>query len=169
MTSRSIMRVAGQLVCYALLVLLVGFFSSAPSYTHLGADQAVIKLSFTHAGQRVTPCRRRSAEEMAKLAANMRRAEDCPRGRVPVVVELKLDGDVLYRGAQAPSGIAGDGASSVYRRFVVPAGDHIVEARLRDSRREQGYDHAARVRVTLVPGRSFVIDYRSDTGGFKFL
>ena len=43
----------GQGLLYALFALGIATFSSWPKYQHLPADQALIKLSFTHSGKRV--------------------------------------------------------------------------------------------------------------------
>ena len=65
----------GQALLYALFALAIGVFSQWPPYRHLGSDQALVKLSFQHAGQRKEACRERSPEELAKLAPNMRAAK----------------------------------------------------------------------------------------------
>ena len=74
----------GQVVLYALFALVIGVFSRWPVYQHLGSDQALIKLSFTHAGKPLGDCRRQSAAELAKLPPNMRAPMKCPRERSPV-------------------------------------------------------------------------------------
>jgi len=165
---RKALSLAGQVATYAAFALLVGWFSASPSYTHVDPASAVIRLSFDHATARVTECRPLTPEEIAKLAPNMRRSLDCPRGRVPLLVELELDGALLYRAAVPPSGLAGDGPATVYERFVVPPGTHEVTARLRDSRRTEGFDYESSVRVELAASRNFVIDFRPETGGFVF-
>ena len=73
----------------------IGCLLLHPRYRHLAHDQALLKLSFTHAGQLVHECRRRTPEELAKLPPNMRAPLDCPRERSPVTVELALDGQLL--------------------------------------------------------------------------
>lgn len=162
------LALAGQALTYAALALVVGYLSANPSYTWVDPGSAVIRLSFNHAGARVAECRRLSPEEIAKLAPNMRRALDCPRGRVPLLVELELDGELVYRAEARPSGLADDGPATVYERFVVPPGHHEIVARLRDSRRESGFDYTGRTRVELAAGRNFVVDFRADSGGFIF-
>lgn len=159
----------GQAAAYILFVAFLGVFSVAPSYTYLEADLAVIKLSFSHAGDRVGPCRRLSPEEIAALPANMRRSEDCPRGRLPLLVELEIDGEIATRRLLPPIGLQGDGASSVFQRFQVAAGKHRIVARLRDSARSEGFDYEREIEVELAPGQNFVVDFRAESGGFIFL
>lgn len=163
------LRLAGQALAYGAFAALIGYFASSPAYTHVDPGAAEITLSFSHAGDRVAPCRRLTPEEIAALPPNMRRPTDCPRERVPVVVELLLDGELVYREALPPAGLAGDGASTAYERFVVAPGTRELLVRLRDSRREEGFDYRMMEMVELAPGQNLVIDFRAETGGFKLL
>jgi hypothetical protein len=162
-------RYIGQFIAYALFALVVGYFATQPAYTHLDPDKALIKLSFSHAGAHREECRQLTQEELNRLPPNMRRPMDCPRERRPLLVELELDGEILYRDELPPSGLAGDGASTAYRKFPVAAGSHQLVARLRDSRREEGFDYVKSAEVTLAPQQNFVIDFRPEFGGFLFL
>lgn len=162
-------RYIGQFIAYALFALVVGYFATQPAYTHLDPNKALIKLSFSHAGAHRQECRQLTQEELNRLPPNMRRPLDCPRERRPLLVELELDGEILYRDELPPSGLAGDGASTAYRKFPVAAGSHQLVARLRDSRREEGFDYVKSAEVTLAPQQNFVIDFRPEFGGFLFL
>ncbi|TAJ91791.1 MAG: hypothetical protein EPO31_13875 [Gammaproteobacteria bacterium] len=153
---------------YAVFAALIGFFSTRPVYRQLGPDLALIKLSFGHAGMHKEDCHKLTPEELAKLAANMRQPVSCKRERVPLLVELELDGEVILRQSLPPSGIAGDGESTIYHRIEVPAGQHDLTARLRDSRREEGFDYESAARVELAPEQNYVIDFRAESGGFIF-
>jgi hypothetical protein len=163
------LAVLGQLLAYAAFAAFIGYFSFAPTYQHFDPDLALIKLSFSHAGARKVPCRQRTAEELAALAPNMRRTTVCSRERIDLLVELMVDDKVLYRAALRPAGLARDGASAVYRRFPIAAGSHVVTVRLRDSVREQGFDHVHSGTVELTRGQNFVIDFKPARGGFVFL
>ncbi len=165
----SAVQILGQAAIYAAFMAVLGYFATSPAYTYVDPGAAVITLSFGHAGERKSECRRLTPEEIAALAPNMRRPMDCPRARVSLLVELELDDEILYRASLPPSGLAGDGASSAYERFVVAPGRHRVTVRLRDSRREEGFDYVLEEDVELVPGQHLVIDFRASTGGFRFL
>ena len=158
----------GQAAAYILFAAFLGIFSVAPSYTYLEADQAVIKLSFSHAGDRVGPCRRLTQEEIAKLPPNMRRSEECPRARLPLLVELDLDGEVATHRLLPPVGLHRGGASAVYLRVQVAAGKHRIVARMRDSARNEGFDYGGAIGVELARGQNFVVDVRAGAGGFIF-
>lgn len=162
-------RIAAQILVYSAFALLLGYFSASPTYTHINPELGVIKLSFRHAGEPETECHRRTQEQMEELAPNMRRAMDCPRKRVSLLVELELDGERVFRSFLPPSGLAGDGASTIYRDFTVPAGRYTLVARLRDSRRQEGFDWHMERNIEISPRENIVIDFRAETGGFKIL
>ncbi|HSN40240.1 MAG TPA: hypothetical protein VLT92_08605 [Burkholderiales bacterium] len=155
----------GQALLYGLFALIIGYFSSSPPYRPLPADQALIKLSFSHEGKRVLECHRRTAEELAKLAPNMRAPMDCPRERSPVTVEIELDGTLVYRHVAKPSGLSKDGASTVYHRFPVPSGEHRLAIRLNDDARAAGFNYRREEMVALKPGKVLVIDFNQESGG----
>jgi len=161
------LRIAAQLALYVPLMVLIGYFSAAPKFSPIGASEALLRLSFIHAAQRKAPCRERSAEELAKLAPNMRAALDCPRERAPLLVELELDGKVVLRREVAPAGLKGDGNATVYHRLPVPAGKHRIAVRLRD-RPGEGFNYAREETVELAPGRVLLIDFVAAQGGFLF-
>jgi hypothetical protein len=158
----------GQIVLYALFAAAVGWFASHPRYRHLDADETLLKLSFSQPGQLKADCRRRSAEELAKLAPNMRTPLDCPRARSPVTVELALDERVLMRRVVRPSGLSEDGPSSLYQRFVVPSGEHELRVRINDNVRVTGFNYERAQTVRFEPGRVLVVDFEPTMGGITF-
>jgi ferredoxin len=161
-------RWSGQAVAYAVLIASVGLLATRPAYRYLAADHAVLKLSFSHAGQPLKPCRRYTPEELAQMPFNERTATSCERGRWPVYVELDLNGQTVYRATHEPAGLWSDGPSTVYERFEVPAGRHRVVARLRDDGAASGYTAVVERDIELTPGQNFVVDYRATEGGFLF-
>ena len=161
------LRIAAQLALYVPLMVLIGYFSAAPKFSPIGASEALLRLSFIHAAQRKQPCRERSAEELAKLAPNMRAALDCPRERAPLLVELELDGKLVLRRVVPPVGLRGDGNATVYHRLPVPAGRHRIAVRLRD-RPGEDFNYAREETVELGPGRVLLIDFVAAQGGFLF-
>jgi hypothetical protein len=162
---RRLASIAGQALLYAAFAACVALFSAWPPYRHLEPGQALLKLSFSHPGERVAECRRRTPEELAALPPNMRAPLDCPRERSPVSVELELDGRVLARRVVSPSGLARDGASTVYERFAVPAGAHRLEVKVDDNVRAPGPTWEREQDVQLAPGRVLVVDLDPEQGG----
>lgn len=164
---KQVLRTVAQLALYLPLMALIGYFSTSPRFSPVGEQEALLRLSFIHAAQRKAPCRERSAEELAKLAPNMRAALDCPRERSPVVVELDLDGKRVLRREVAPAGLKRDGNATVYLRLPVPAGRHTIAVRLRD-RPGEGFNYTREETVELAPGRVLLIDFTAAQGGFLF-
>lgn len=153
-----------------ILALFSGVAALAdwPAYRQIPEGTGVITMTFVHGANRKIDCRRRTPEEIAKLPPNMRRPDDCPRGRRPLYVELDIGGRTAYAAVLKPTGIAGDGPSRVYERFVLPAGSYDIAVRMRDSPRKEGFDHERRERVALAASQNLVIDFRSETGEFVF-
>ncbi len=164
-----IFRITAQIVAYGVFVAFVGYLSSAPRYTHMDPGMALVRLSFSHAGAPIRPCRRLTQAELEALPPNMRKPTDCPRERVPLVVEIEVDGERVFLDTLHPSGLHGDGSSTAYASFPVTPGEHTLTARLRDTPRESGFDHEREWQVELRPQQSLVIDFRAHTGGFKLL
>jgi hypothetical protein len=157
----------GQALLYGLFALVIGIFSQWPRYTPLPAGQAVVKVSFIHHGQRVAECRTLSAEELAKLPPNMRAPMQCGRERAPVTVELDVDGATVYRQVAAPSGLSRDGASAVYHRLQLAAGEHRIAVRLKD-RAAGPFTYTRDATVRLQPAQVLVIDFDAQRGGITF-
>lgn len=161
------MKWIAQLALYVPLMVLLGYFSTEPRFSAIGADEALVRLSLIHAAERRYPCRTRSAEELAKLAPNMRAAEDCPRERSPVLVELEVDGRLVLRRDVPPAGLQHDGNAALYERLPLPAGRHRIVARLRD-RPEGAFNYQREQTVELAPGHVLLIDFVAAKGGFAF-
>ncbi len=162
----SIAGILGQGVVYALCAAAVGYLSASPVYRQFPDDSAQIKLSFRHGASRVEDCKRLTPEEIAKLPANERRPNTCARERMAITVRLLVDGAVLFDEVLQPTGLSGDGPAEAYRKFMVPAGKHRLEAQLRDSKRSEGYDYEKTIDLDLVPQQSVAIDFKADQGGF---
>ncbi len=164
------LQYVGQGAFYALFLGVIGYFSTLPEYTHLPPDETLIKVSFRHAGQRVGECRERTPEEMAQLPPYKRKGGNnkiCPRGRSDLVVELELDGKLLYHKTLVPTGLAHSSNANIYERIRVKAGTHTLKARLKDNPGDE-FNYVYEETVNLAPGRVLVIDFKSATGGFIF-
>ncbi|MFN0183574.1 MAG: hypothetical protein ACKVQR_07110 [Aquabacterium sp.] len=163
--ARGPMAWAGQLLLYGLFALGIGVFSQWPPYRPLAEGQALIKVSFVRVGKPVGDCRQRSAEELARLPPTMRAPEVCPRERSPVTVELDIDGRRALTRSAAPAGLSRDGASALYERLVVPAGERRIAVRLSDDQRPGAPVHRREATLRLAPGQVLVIDFDPSLGG----
>jgi hypothetical protein len=162
-----LLRYVGQAVWYGLVAAVLGWLGTGPAYSPFPDDRAQIKLSFAHGARReAADCRRRTAEELAKLPHRERSLYACDRRRLPIRMELALDGKPIFARTVEPGGLGGDSPARVYERFVVAPGRHTLAARLRDSARSEGFDYEKTVEVTLRPRQNLVIDFRAAEGGF---
>ena len=161
-------RYLGQAAVYALIAVLFGIFATWPPHRPFDPQKAQLTLSLAHSGKRPGECKRLTAKEIAALPALERKPLDCERGRLPVLIEVDLDGRTIVSRSVAPSGLFGDGPSQIYENFVIPAGSHKVSARLRDSGRADGFDYMSEADVKIAPLERFVIEFRAESGGFNF-
>ena len=157
-----------QAVLYGAFAICVGYFSVAPTYDYADPGIATIKLSLSHAANRVEECVKLTPQQINERAAKGLPLNECGRERLPVTVELEIDGARALLVTAAPSGLWNDGPASVYERLDVAPGTHTITVRLRDSARQQGWDYERTESVTLSPGRYFTISFRAETGGFGF-
>lgn len=161
------LRIALQVPCYAAFALAIGYFSTSPPFEPIAPGHALVRVSLNHAGQLKAACRQRTAEELAKLAPNMRAAQDCPRERAPVRVRVELDGRSVVDIVAPPAGLSRDGASIAYRRIAVPAGEHRLRVALADDAAGT-FDRERNETVNLAAGRVLVIDFAPAQGGILF-
>ncbi|MDH5593004.1 MAG: hypothetical protein OEY68_01250 [Gammaproteobacteria bacterium] len=163
-----VFKLTGQLGLYGLFALVLGYFSTEPVYVHTTPDQAVIRLTFNHVGNLKEKCRRFTAEEIANTPPNMRQAMDCPRERLPVYLEMLLDGKQVYNKSIKPSGLSGDGEAVVNEKFIVSAGRHHLSVRMRDSHREQGFDYEKSEWMDIKSRQNMVISFIREKHSFVF-
>ena len=155
----------GQFVLYAAFAAAIGVFSQWPRYRPTGSGQALIKVSFVHTGKPVGDCRAQTADELARLPPNMRAPRLCPRERSPVQLTLDVNGQRLLQREAPPSGLKRDGASAMYAKLVVPAGEQRIAVTLSDDVRARDAGLKREAVLTLVPGQVLVIDYDAASGG----
>ncbi len=152
----------------ALFAFIVGWLSVWPRFSLIGADEAMISVSLSHAGQRISECRKLSQEELNKLPPNMRKLDECPRERLPVKVTFTSNGNMLYQATLSPSGLWTDGESSAYQRLPVKAGMQQLFIGMVDSDRSEGFDYFLEENINLVPGQHLVVTFDGTVQEFVF-
>ncbi len=156
----------GQAAVYAAFVLLIGFFSTSPTYSRVDEGFAIVKLSLRHSGQLIGECRTLTDEELQRLPPNMRQARVCPRERSSIEVQLLFDGQEVYHQVVEPAGLKNDGRAKLYHRFTVKAGDHEITTKLKDHRDLDDYNFQESKMVNLKSGGVLVIDFDPDKQQF---
>ena len=158
--------IIGQIVLYGAFAAFIGYFATNPRYQHIPAENALIKLSIAHFGER--ECRKRTTEELEKLPRNMRNPLDCPRERSPLGVQLDIDGKRAFEKTVQATGIAKDGIAALYKRIELPAGEHQLTVRMSDNARKEGFPFVKDEKIVLKPQQVLVIDFNPDKGGLFF-
>ena len=156
-----------QALFYAAFAAVVGYLSFWPRYHYASADLATVKLSLSHATERVVPCVQLTPQEIAELPPNMRTQQSCERQRLPLILQLDVDGDTVLHVEAVPSGLWNDGPASVYERFDLAPGAHTITLRMRDSSRQDSWDYTHSENVVLEAGRYTTITFKAENGGFR--
>lgn len=149
---------------YAIFMALIWYFATSPSVRVIEDDQSMITVAFAHAGQTREECRRLSQEELMKLPPNMRKLDDCPRERSPIIIEATLDGKIIYSKTMLPPGIFNDGSVNIYYNSKVPAGKHKFEIKMDDSVRKQGFNITFEQDIDLKPQQIMLVEFEPLTG-----
>jgi hypothetical protein len=162
------MQIILQAALFSAFAVVLIFLSTSPPYQYASGDTAIVKLSLSHAAERVTPCVQRTSEEIAAMPAYERRPTKCERERLPLHVELEVDGVVVVGIEKPPSGFWGDGAASIYEKIELQPGPHRITARLRDKGGDSGWDYSHSDTVELEAGRYLTVTFKAEAGGFSF-
>lgn len=157
-----------QVLAYIAFAAFIAWFATRPGYRYADPELASVKLSLSHAAERVEPCVPLTPEQIAALAANMRRTEACERERLPLFLEMDVDDELIFSLVAEPSGAWNDGPASIYERIALEPGPHRISVRLRDTARTAGWDYELSEDVLLQAGRYFTITFKQATGGFNF-
>lgn len=153
-----------QVINYSAFMALIWIFSSAPSVSLIGEDEAMITIAFAHAGQLREPCRMLSQEELNELPPNMRKLDECPRERSPVTIEVVLDGNPIYSESLQPPGLFGDGGVDVFYSAKISAGDHHLILKMNDSVRIEGFNHSFEQEIRIDPARILLVSFQKNKG-----
>ncbi|MBF0161572.1 MAG: hypothetical protein HQL88_04715 [Magnetococcales bacterium] len=153
------MRWIFQGICYALFCLTILVYSTHPAYTYLSPGQGEMKLAFKHASQRKEACTKRTQEQLLALPPNMRRTQECSRERADVLVEITLDDQHTIQQSFKPPGLHRDGTVFIYSKLPLPAGEHQLTIKMRDSVRSEGFDFSKSAPVTIHPGQLLVVGF----------
>ena len=116
--------VLGGLLAAALTSGLVAL-SRVPYAAASGAD-GELRLAWRWRSERVEECRRRSAEELARLPAHMRSATACERRLRPYRLEAWVDDRLVVDDSVGAKGAESDRPLSVYRRLSLAPGRYAV-------------------------------------------
>ena len=163
-SNNKIVRYLLQGVNYTVFMTIIWYFATSPSVRVIADNEAMFTIAFGHAGETREPCRKMSAEELAKLAANMRAAEDCPRERSPVAIEVRMDNKLVYEETLAPPGLFNDGGVNIFYSHKIPAGSHHFEIKMDDSVRSAGFNHTFAQNIEIEANKILLFGFEPDQG-----
>jgi len=155
-------------LAYVAFAVIVGWLSVWPRFQLIDQGQAMVSLSFSHAGQRIRECRKLTQEELNKLPPNMRKPDDCPRERLPIRVLFSSDGETLFEAIKAPTGLWKDGSSNVYKRLEVEGGSQRLFIGMNESGQSPEFDFSLEQEVDLEPGKHLVVEFDHSQQSFVF-
>jgi hypothetical protein len=118
-------RWPGRLLVAGLLAGLLGLLSDLPYGAP--ASQGLLRLAWRTVGEQVQLCRRRSAEELSRLAPHMRQPLDCRVRTLPYRLQVRVDGTQRVARAVAPAGARGDRPLYVQEELALAPGPHRLE------------------------------------------
>jgi hypothetical protein len=162
------MKYAGQFIAYALFAAGIGLFSVWPSYHMIDESEALVSVSFSHAAKRLGECRTLTQEELNALPPNMRKPSSCPRGRHPIYLELRSDGEVIFTTTALAAGMWSDGKANIYHRARVSAGRHELFIGMNDSGSASDFDYQETAVLDVGPGQNVVVSFDRMTNTFGF-
>ena len=122
-----------QAVAYLVFLLPLVYLSGGPVLSIGTPDSAEIKLALRHAGSPIGECNTLRGVGTERLQTTSLPEGLCGKQRSPLQVRLTLDGELLLDREVLPTGWRGDGLSSMYANFVVPAGAHELELFMNDN------------------------------------
>lgn len=148
-----------QAVNYSAFMALIWYFSTSPPYQQLGEDEAVLIISFSHAGEIREPCHKRTAEELMALPPNMRAPMDCSRERSPIVIEVLFDDALMYSETVEAPGLYKDSGVDIYHSAKVSAGSHHLTIKMDDSVLKQGFNYSFDQVVEIKPAEILLVGF----------
>ncbi len=150
----------GQALLYGLFFAPLAYFTSAPDFMVQAPELATLKLAVRHAGKIVGACEVLSGAAYEQLPANMKRPEVCPRERSPLLLQLSLDGNVIYVATAEASGLHSDGMASIYKRFAIPAGRHQLTMLMNDDVTLTDFPWQLQQEIKLLPAQVMVLNFK---------
>lgn len=154
----------------SLIILLsmfgILYFSQKPIYPFYNRESSLIKLTFKHSSRHRTGQRVLTERETEEKLRHMRKTNspfsqirtEGKRGRLPVYIEVDLDGINILSRTYYPAGLKKDGPVFAYEEIPVSPGGHIIKVRMRDSKDITRFDYIFERRIEAKPGMVAVVD-----------
>lgn len=155
-------------IAVAALASLATARASSMPYAPAGGEAPMLVVSFKHPGQVADRCRELSEAEKAKLPIHMRTDKVCERRRVPVRLQVLVDGEVALDREYPPKGLWGDGNSIAIERLETTPGKHDVRVRIGDRGDRDEMPYESERTIDAAPRRSQVVVF-DRVEGFRWM
>lgn len=158
-------QIIGQVIFYAIIMAVLGYFSSSPEITLQNNNDTSLKLIIRHSGRIEGKCEPLSKLEQDKLPTNMQRLVNCPRQKSPLKVIISVDDEMIYNATIKPSGIHDDGVLADYSVFTLKAGTrHIVASAITNTHEGEFVD---RYNAKIDVNPNHIVVLQLDDNGFN--
>jgi hypothetical protein len=155
-------RVLGAVLAALATVGLVAL--SRVPITAVRSEDAELRLAWRYRSERVRECRTRSQEELAKLPAHMRIAQDCERRVRPYVLDVAVDGRPAARDTVRAAGAQSDRPLVVFRRIALAPGRHSARVTFAPLEGSAAVPLRFESELTLGPRRVALVTLDQDRG-----
>lgn len=159
-------RVMASVSILFLSAFLILYLSERPIYPFYNKDMSLIKFTFKYSGRHKTEQRELTEKETKDMLRHMRRTNSPfvkmrmvgKRERLPVYVEVELDDKMILAKTYYPAGLKNDIPAFAYEEIPVFPGTQHIKVRVRDSKRESGFDYIFEKKIEAQQGKVAVID-----------
>lgn len=142
-------------------------------YAHETAAGGELRFAWRARSARVEACRRRTAEELARLPAHMRQEMVCERGVAPYRLHVALGDTTVVDRLVVAAGARADRPLYVFEELALPPGTYVLHVAFTREGGAAGDSAAADSRaapprlaldttVTLAAGRAALVTYDED-------
>lgn len=167
----------GKLSVTAILVLmapvvLIHQLSASPAHTYSAADEALLIVSFKKITSRAKECGEQELKAYKKHEKQRRKhmqrtRKACgSRERVPVDVDVWIDGRKAFAKRHFPSGYHMDGYAYVYKRFRLKSGPHKVKVTAREQKDGGGRSYIFNDTIEFNSRRVVVVEFDKEKDRF---
>ncbi|MBI3584596.1 MAG: hydrogenase iron-sulfur subunit [Nitrospinae bacterium] len=158
----------GAVISFVIIASMFSilFLSEMPKYPFYDKDMSLIKFAFKHPGRHKTEQRELTEKETEDMLRHMRRTNSPfpkmrmvgKRERLPAYVEIEINGKIMLAKTYYPAGLKNDTPAFAYEEIPILPGIHYVKVRIRDSKREEGFDYTYEKEIEARIGKVTVIN-----------
>ncbi len=148
----------------AVLVLVTGLGWIAERPATTASPPALVRVLMVHPGKLKTVQGTLSGEMAAKLPPGLTEAQVLGGERYPVQLRVEIDGQVIWEGTYAPSGLRREGLAYALENLPVTPGNHRVRIQMMDD--GETWRTVFNGEVTIAAGRVVTLLYDEEQEAF---